>query len=201
MTMILRSSPPSPYGRKAKIAAKYLGLFDQITVEDTATADPADSIRAQNPLGKIPALVLDCGNVIYDSRVIVDYLDHLAGGGKLIPLDADAKYRALVLAALADGMMDAGLLIVYEARMRPEDKQYAGWVDYQRDKIVRALDALEAEPPASDAVTIGTIGLACALGYLDFREIVDWRPGHPKLVAWLDAFAAAVPAYGETAPS
>ena len=200
MTMILRSSPPSPFGRKTKIAAKYLGLMDQITVEATATGDPDDSIRTQNPLGKIPALVLESGQVIYDSWVIVDYLDHLAGRGKLIPNNSDEKYKALVLAALADGMMDAGILIVYEARLRPEEKRHADWVDYQREKIIRALASLEANPPAAGLVTIGTIGLACALGYLIFRELVDWQPDHPNLAAWLEAFDKTVPAYGETTP-
>ena len=83
--MILRSSPPSPFGRLTKIAAHVLGLYDQITVEFTDTNDANDSIRAQNPLGKIPALILDDGRVIYDSRVIVEYMDSLAGGGKIIP--------------------------------------------------------------------------------------------------------------------
>ena len=95
---VLRSSPPSPFGRKAKIAAAVLGLKDRIAVEMTDTTDPSDTIRAQNPLGKIPALVLDDGRVLFDSRVVVEYLDHLAGGGKIIPAGA-ARFDVLRLAA------------------------------------------------------------------------------------------------------
>jgi glutathione S-transferase len=200
MTMTLRSLPPSPFGRKVKLAAAILGLSDQITVEPADSMDPEDSIRRQNPLGKIPALILEDGRVLYDSRVIIDYLDSLAGGGKLIPASGDARYDALTTGALADGMLDAGILIVYEGRYRPDDEPHQGWLDYQRGKIERGLAALSKAPPALEPITIGTIGVACALGYLDFRNQVDWRPKHPELVAWLDAFAAAVPAFAETRP-
>lgn len=198
---VLRSSPPSPFGRKVKIAAAVLGLKDRIAVETTDTMNPADTIRAQNPLGKIPALVLDDGRVLFDSRVVVEYLDHLAGGGKIIPA-GEARFDVLRLAALADGIMDAGILQVYEVRFRPEDKRHADWLAYQAEKVTRALAALEAETPAAATAgslpDVGQIGLACALGYLDLRFDGTWRAGHPKLVAWLDAFEAAVPAFADT---
>lgn len=198
---VLRSSPPSPFGRKVKIAAAVLGLKDRITVEMTDTMNPSDTIRAQNPLGKIPALVLDDGRVLYDSRVIVEYLDHLAGGGRIIPA-GEARFDALRLAALADGIMDAGILQVYEVRFRPEEKRHADWLAYQGEKVTRALATLEAETPAAAVAgslpDVGQIGLACALGYLDLRFDGAWRAGHPALVAWLDAFEAAVPAFADT---
>jgi len=200
---VLRSSPPSPFGRKIKIAAHVLGLMDRITVETTDTTDPADTIRRQNPLGKIPALLLDDGSVLYDSRVIAEYLDWLAGGGQILP-EGEARFPVLRLQALADGIMDAGILQIYEARFRPEERRHPEWVAYQADKVARALASLEADPPARVAPhsvpNLGQIALACALGYLDFRFAGAWRADHPKLVAWLDAFEVAVPAFDKTRP-
>ena len=108
--MILRSSPASPFGRKVKIAAHVLGLMDRIEIIVADTLNPEDSLRTRNPLGKIPALTLDDGATLYDSRVIVDYLDHLAGGGKIIPAAGKERFEVLTLQALADGVMDAALL-------------------------------------------------------------------------------------------
>lgn len=196
--MILRSSPPSPFGRKVKIAAAILGLSDQIEIVVTDTIDPADSIRQQNPLGKIPALILKDGAVVYDSRVIVEYLDMMAGGGKIIPNGAE-RIASLTLQALADGIMDAGILQMYERRFRDEDRREAKWIDHQQGKIDRALDYLEERGvPLHATPQIGEIALACALGYLDLRFEGGWRAKHPKLVAWLDRFAAAVPAFEKT---
>lgn len=195
--MILRSSPASPFGRKVKIAAKLLGLFDRLTVETTDTVNPTDSIRTQNPLGKIPALILEDGTVLYDSRVITEFLDQQGGGGILFPRNSQ-RWGVLTLAALADGVMDAALLLRYES-LRPEGQRSPSWADNQQGKIDRALAVLEATPPTLAGIpNIGQIGVACALGYLDFRFEGKWRPGHPKLVTWLDAFAAAVPAFAET---
>lgn len=200
---ILRSSPPSPFGRKVKIAAAVLGLSDRITVELTDTTDPNDSIRKQNPLGKIPALVLDDGKVLFDSSVIADYLDHLAGGGEIIPT-GPARHDVLRLQALADGIMDAALLQVYETRFRPEDKRHPEWLAYQADKVARGLASLEADLPATvtpdTTPDIGRIAVACMLGYLDLRFDGTWRASHPKLVDWLTAFETAVPAFDTTRP-
>ncbi len=200
MAMTLRSVGASPFGRKVRLAAAVLGLTDQIAIEAADTMDSSDSIRGQNPLGKIPALILDHGRVLYDSRVIIEYLDTIAGGGKLIPTDRDARFDALTTAALCDGILDAGILMVYEGRYRPDQDPYGPWLEYQRGKIERGLDALEAAPPSTDPVTVGTIGAACALGYLDFREQVDWRARNPALIGWLDGFAAANPAFDKTRP-
>lgn len=196
--MILRSSPASPFGRKVKIAAKLLGLFDQIKIEVADPGNPADSIRQQNPLGKIPALILDDDTVLYDSHVIAEYLDQLGGGGKLFPRNS-ARWAVLTQAALADGMMDASLLLRYERTLRPEAHWSAAWIASQEGKVARGLSALEANPPGlSNPPDIGQIGVACALGYLDLRFAGKWRADHPKLVAWLDRFAAAVPGFAET---
>ena len=197
--MILRSSPPSPFGRKVKLAAAILGLDKEITIEKADPTDAADSIRRQNPIGKIPALIIENGTVLYDSPVILEYLDHRAGGGKIIPREADARFAALTLEALCDGILDACILLVYEGRWRPPEMAVQKWVDYQADKVKRAFDVLEAAPPALDPVpNVGQITLACALGYQDLRFQGKWRAQYPKLLKWHDAFEAQVPAFGHT---
>lgn len=182
------------------MAILILGLADRIDIQPVDLNDEADTLRKQNPLGKIPALVLEDGTTFYDSRVIVDYLDHLAGGGKLIPREAQARFAALRLQALCDGLLDAGVLMVYEQRYRPADMQVQSWVDRQSGKVARGLAALEQEPPPVEAM-IGQITLACVLGYGDLRFAGAWRKDHPRLVAWLDAFAAKVPAFAATHPA
>jgi glutathione S-transferase len=197
--MILRSSPPSPFGRKVKIAVALLGLDKEIRIEKTDTTDASDTIRKQNPLGKIPALILEDGSVLHDSPVILDYLDHRAGGAKIIPSEPNARYAALTLQSLCDGVLDACLLQVYEGRWRPVEKHEKKWVDYQAEKVKRAFDVLEAAPPVLGALpNVGEITLACALGYGDLRFAGTWRKEYPRLVAWLDAFAAKVPAFEAT---
>jgi glutathione S-transferase len=200
--MKLRSSPASPFGRKVTMAAIILGLDSRITVEAADTANPADSVRQQNPLGKIPALIADDGSVLFDSRVILEYLDHLAGGGRIIPTEPKARFAALRLQALADGIMDASILQVYEGRWRDPAKHEPKWVEHQAGKVTRALASLEAAPPTASATPdIGQIAVACALAYQDFRFHGTWRKDHPRLVKFLDAFAAAVPAFAATKPS
>jgi glutathione S-transferase len=197
--MILRSSPASPFVRKVRIGAALLGLAGRIEVRETDLNEPTDSIRMENPLGKIPALVLDDGTTLFDSRVILEYLDHLAGGGRIIPREPAARFAVLRLQALCDGLLDAGVLLVYESRYRPPDMKVQVWVDRQTDKVRRGLAALEASPPQFTALPdVGQIALACVLGYGDLRFGGAWRKDHPRLVAWHDAFAAQVPAFGET---
>jgi glutathione S-transferase len=200
MGYVLRSAGPSPFARKIRIAASLLGIADQMTYEGADSMNEGDSIRQQNPLGKIPVLITEDGVAIYDSRVILEFLDLEAGGGKIIPTEKTARIEAQTLQALGDGMMDAGILIVYEGRYRPDQEPYGPWLDYQRGKIERGIDALAANPPALDQINVGHIAIACALGHYDFRNQVDWRARQPKLVDWLDAFAAKVPAFAETRP-
>jgi glutathione S-transferase len=198
LMLVLRSSPASPFGRKVKLSASLLGLTDRIQIVDADTLNPEDSIRQQNPLGKIPTLILENGEVLYDSRVIVEYLDHLAGGGRIIP-NGQERFTALRDQALADGIMDAALLQVYEGRFRPEDRHEPKWINHQADKVRRGLDHAEAylSQPGQN-LHIGQIALACALGYLDLRMGGRWRESHPKLVAWLGEFEARVPAFAKT---
>ncbi len=194
--MILRSAPASPFGRKVKIAAALLGLSAQLSVVDADTSSESDSLRRENPLGKIPTLILEDGTSIYDSRVIVEYLDHIGSGG-VIPREPGARFRALTLQALADGIMDAALLQVYEGRWRPSDRHESRWLDHQAGKVARGLAALEAATPPSTP-DVGSIALACALGYLDLRFAGAWRADHPALVDWLDRFAAEAPSFEAT---
>jgi len=195
--MILRSSPSSPFGRKVELAAAILGLSDSIEVVATDTNTPADSLLRQNPLGKIPTLVLADGRALYDSAVILEYLDGLAGGGKIIP-SGEGRFVELTRQALADGITEAALLQVYERRFREAEQYSPGWVERQAAKIARGLQAIEADPPAAGSLGVGAISLACTLGYLDLRFAGAWRNDHPALVVWLENFAAAVPAFEAT---
>ncbi|HLH10505.1 MAG TPA: glutathione S-transferase N-terminal domain-containing protein [Methylovirgula sp.] len=195
--MILRSSPPSPFGRKVKIAASLVGLHDEIEVVKTDTSDPDETLRTQNPLCKIPVLILEDGTIIFDSRVIVEYFDLRAGGNRLLPSESKARIKVLTDCALADGILDAALLLVYEKRFRPPETHSQKWLALQNEKVARGLAAFAAAPPGGrrDAAHIG---LACALGYLDLRLGGTWRADCPSLVPWLDAFAAEVPAFEAT---
>ena len=200
--MQLRSSPSSPFGRKVKMATYILGFDTQVTPVLTDTLDHNDSICEVNPLGKIPALE-DGGANYYDSRVIMEYLDAKAGSGKIIPASGPARYEALTRAALMDGILDAAVLVIYERRMRPEDKYVESVVERQRGKIIRGLEVIAEKNPSYNngaMPDIGEIGLACVLDYLDFRKQVNWRDHAPNLASWLADFAAAVPGYEDSMP-
>ncbi len=195
--LTLRAAPPSPFARKVRIVASTLGLDDRIEVTFADTNDANDPLRGENPLGKIPALVLENGEVLFDSAVIVEYLDWLAGGGRVIPADPALRFRSLTAQALADGIMEAAVLLRYEALWREPDKRSEGWIAHHTGKIERALIVSERAPP-EEIGDIGTIALASALGYLDLRFEGQWRARHPRLVAWLDAFSEATPAFEAT---
>ncbi len=198
--LILRTTDSSPFGRKPRMAVQILGLESLVEQVPADTMDDNDTLSSQNPLGKMPAMILPSGDVLYDSRPIVEFLDELAGGHKLLPADGVARYIALTRAALADGIMDAGILVVYEKRFRPEANYTEGWIQRQKGKIVRGLAAFEKDLPDANTSDIVSIGLACALGYLDWRKQVDWRKDHPKLVDWLKRFAEREPACNATLP-
>ena len=204
--MVLRSSPASPFVRKVRIAIAVLGFDAETQIETADTNEPADLLRRQNPLGKIPVLIAEDGAAYYDSRVILEFLDERAGGGRIVPRQPQARLAALRLQALCDGLLDASILTVYETRWRTAEHREQKWLDHQAGKVTRALAVLESSPPALDAApgslpNVGQIALACTLGYRDFRFGKDWRGDHPRLVAWLDAFAARVPAFAATAPT
>jgi glutathione S-transferase len=200
MPMLLRSSPLSPFARKVRMAILHLDLADKVEIVAADTNNPDDALRRDNPLGKIPILVTEDGRAVYDSPVILEYLDHRAGGGIIIPDGWPARLDGLVMQAMCDGIMEACLLIVYEGRHRPPAIQHQPWLDYQRAKVVRGLMALAKAPPDPARFEIGTIAAACALGYLDLRKQVAWRSEIPALVPWLDAFRASHPEFDATRP-
>lgn len=182
----------SPYVRKVMVVAHVLGLIEQIEKLDSA-AHPIqrdERIARFNPLAKVPALQAPDGMSLYDSRVICEYLDSLHQGPKLLP-DGVARWQVLRLAALADGLMDAALLARYERAARPAELQWPAWLDGQLGKVQRALTELEREVERLQGpLDLAQIGVACALGYLDFRFAdLDWRAAHPGLTAFQQAFA------------
>ena len=190
--MKLIHAAASPFSRKVLVVAHEVGLGDAVTVE-VDTVHPVErnaGIRARNPLGQIPTLILDDGSALYDSRVICEWLDAKAGGGLFGT--GEARWRALVEQSLADGLMGAALLARYERTARPEALRWDDWYGGQMGKITDALDRFEAElPQAGGRIDIGTISIACALGYLDFRfPEVDWRTGRPATTSWFERFGA-----------
>ena len=199
--MQLYTSGTTPFGRKVMVQILESGLEARVQVHGVA-GSPLDTGTMpvdMNPLGKIPALIVK-GQAIYDSRVICRYLDQVAGAG-LYPT-GDALWPVLTLEATADGILEAALLMVYEARLRPEDKQFAPWVEGQWAKAARALDAVEARWMAllNGPLTMAHIAVGVALGYLDFRHGArDWRAGRPQLAAWEKTFAAR-PSMVQTRP-
>jgi glutathione S-transferase len=196
---VLRSTLTSPFGRKVRMAIDVLGLADRIKLQPADPLDESDTLRQQNPLGKMPCLVLADGSTIYDSGIIIEYLQDIAGTDRLLPLRGRERYRALTLARLADGIMDASILVTYENRFRPDTATHSPrWLAHQRGKITRGLTAFEKARPDPAKSDVVAIGLSCALGYLDWRKQVDWRPAFPGLVTWLKAFSAHEPAFERT---
>ncbi|WP_112312095.1 glutathione S-transferase family protein [Pseudogemmobacter bohemicus] len=191
--MKLYGGPTSPYVRKVQVMAIEAGLGPIAMIQASSTPVDAGVPKAAevNPLGKVPALVTQSGEALFDSRVITRWLDAHTGSG-FYP-EGDALWPVLTLEALADGMLDAALLMVYETRLRPEDHRFAPWVEGQWAKIARALDLVEATRLADLAgpLTAGQIALGVALGYVDFRlGARNWRVGRPGLAAWETGFAA-----------
>jgi len=191
--MKLHHSPSSPYVRKVMALAIETGLDRKLEMLSLAVSpiNPNDDLNRSNPLGKIPALVLEDGTTLYDSRVICEYLDSLHDGHKLFPVQDPARWTALRRQALADGVLDAAVSLRYETFLRPEAQRWGDWIDGQRQKILRALDQLEAETDSfADGVDIGTLSVGCALGYLDFRFAdLGWRESRPGLAGWYQMFS------------
>ena len=194
-------SPASPYVRKVMVCAAELGLALEKLPSAASPVNRDRTIVAENPLGKVPTFLTDDGTALYDSRVICEYLD-TKGGGKLFPREGDARWRALVEQALADGLLDAALLARYEGTLRPAELRWDAWVAGQMDKIATSLDRMEHSTAGfAGRVDIGTIATGCALGYLDFRfPDLGWRTRHPNLAAWLAEFGRR-PAMQATAPT
>jgi glutathione S-transferase len=191
MSLVLRHSPTSPYVRKVVVAAAERGLSDQLSFKATNPWDPADDLPGENPLGKVPALRLPDGTVLFDSAVIVRYLDVLHDGPRLFPQDSQ-RWWVERTHALADGILDAAVTRLIENVRRPAELYWADWDARQKAKIDRALDALELDVDrlTSEPPDIAAIATGCALGYLDFRfSAEDWRASRPGLAAWYAGFA------------
>ena len=198
--MKLRFSPSSPYVRKVSVTLLECGLQDRVENIPTNVWDPETDIAGDNPLGKVPALILDDGQVLYDSPVICEYLDSLHDGDKLFPASGQDRWQALRLQALGDGMTDAGIVRFLESR-RPEELQYDEWTKRQTAVVFRAMDALEAGMDALEAgFGIGGISVACSIGWLDFRmPDLNWRGDRPGLADWFEG-ASERPSMMQTAP-
>jgi len=192
--MKLHFNPASPFVRAVLIVAHEVGLADHIELVPTGAVTPVDvhqGLAQANPLGKMPALVTDHGHGLHDSRVICEYLAHRAGRSDLIPDEPVKRFRVLTLQSQACGIADAAVAWRYEMVMRPEALRWQKFADRQKTRVMMALDDAEANwTDMLSEVTVGTIALAAALGYLDFR-LPDWawREGRPKLTAFAADFS------------
>ncbi len=188
--MKLRYSPLSPFVRKVTVMLIETGLEDKVERIPTDVWDPETDIAKDNPLGKIPTLITDDGKVLYDSPVICEYLDGLHDGEKLFPASGQARWQALRLQALGDGMSEAGVLRLLETR-RPEEVRYEKWMARQTATVFRAMDALESEVDGLEGPPgIGQVAVGCSLGWLDFRfPDLGWRQDRPGLAEWFEGFS------------
>jgi len=185
--MILRFLPHSPYARKVVVAARELGVIDTIEIVEAHVFDPATPLLAENPMGKVPALIRDDGSVRYDSTVICEWLDAQDGRNRLFSADGEARIQALGRNALGDGLGQAATWNIRE-RYRPDGERSDGYMAYCERTIDRCLATLEAEDlaAAGGRFDIGDIAIACAISYLDFRyPDRALRARFPKLGAWI----------------
>ncbi len=199
--MKLYSSPTSPFARKVRIVIREKGASQLIAEEMVAAlSDPAE-LHAANPLGKVPALLLDDGTTLFDSPLICEYLDATLNGPALLPSTGAARWQVQRLHAIGDGIADAAVALVFE-KNRPEPERSANWMGRWRRAITRSLDLLEAEAASLDEqMTLGTIAVECALGYLDFRHgDLGWREERPHLAAFFKK-ASGRAVFRETAPT
>jgi len=188
--MRARINPASPFARKVRIVTRELNLTGRIEEIETSVSPvaPNSDLARANPLMKIPALILDDGTTLYDSRVICEYLDSLGAAPHLFPAAGIERWNALRLQALCDGILDAAVNTRYESAVRPEALRWKDWIAGQRAKIDGGVEALDREQPGwGQSFGIGQIGAACVLGYLDFRyPDIDWRAGNPRLKGWYE---------------
>ena len=195
--MKLLYAPRSPFARKCRIVAIERGIADRLELVTVNREDPAAPLAAANPLDKVPTLIRDDGTPLVDSPVVCEYLDQLPGAPLLVPAAGEARWAALHLQAVADGVCDAVVLANLES-MRPEAKQSQGARAHQIAKVDRGLDWLEAGgAPADGPLDIGVIALACTLGYLEYRLGAGWRATRPRLAARFDALSAR-PSFRDT---
>ena len=194
--MVLYSSPSSPYARKIRAALHELGAHKRVRVLDVDTRDPQSGLWQASPAGRIPVLVVE-GVTIHDSPVILQWVDatfgdRAAGGLRLLPASGPARWDALTREATGDGLTDTLVPMRMEV-LRPAAEQSRTFLDKSRDRVLRILDGMEhdaARFPPVEQVDVGALGLACALGYLEFRfPDIEWRPARPALTGWYEAFS------------
>lgn len=192
-------SAASPYARKVLACAIAREIDQQIELIPTRVQLSEPALLAANPLSKIPCLITDDGTSLFDSPVICEYLDSVDDGSlPMYPRTGRARWQALKRQAMADGILDAAVPLRREMQ-NPRDAAREAWIARQKAAIGRTLDELDKDPP-HEALDIGSIGVACALGYLDFRFAAEpWRPAHPHLSAWFAAVSKN-PAIAKTEP-
>ncbi len=200
--MKLYYSAASPFVRKVLVCAAECGLDTRIEQVPTKVvpSEPNREYAKVTPLMKLPALECDDGLVLFDSIVICEYLDSLSNSVRLFPAAGDARWRALRLHALADGILEAAVLCRYETVVRPAELRWKAWIDGQLLKVDQSLDFLEAHAAEVEGLHIGSIAAGCALGYLDFR-FADrkWREGRPRLAGWYETLSRR-PSFEKTVP-
>ncbi|NIA68607.1 glutathione S-transferase [Pelagibius litoralis] len=199
--MQLFYSPTSPYARKCRVVARERGLMAALEEVVCNPMEDPPELQSKNPLGKVPALVLDDGTAVFDSPVIAEYLDGLGGAETLIPAAGPERFKVLVAAALGQGMTDAAFNVTMEGR-RPDGESSPAAVERWRAAILRGLDHMTAHIQGQPGdLTMGHIACGCALGYLDLRHgDLNWRGGRDGLAAWFAAFDAR-PSMRETDPN
>ena len=182
----------SPYARKVLVAAHEMGLADKIDVihHETSPTRKNEEVFALNPLGKVPVLICDDGLVLFDSNVIVEYLDGLHDRRRLIPRDGIPHFLALRMQALAQGIADAGIAVRWEAQRRPEHLRWLPLQEGQLQKIIIACDFIEQEIDPDRVPDIGDVALATTLSWIEFREVYAFSEGRPRLSAWYERFCA-----------
>ena len=181
----------SPYARKVLVAAHEMGLRHRLCVvhHETSPTRRNEEVLALNPLGKVPVLICDDGAVLFDSNVICEYLDGMHPNARLIPGEPAARWRALKMQALAQGIADAGIAARWEAARRPAQVRWPGMHDAQVQKIAQACDFLERDVEQG-APDLGDIALVTALSWLEFRAVYAFLPGRPRLAAWYGALCS-----------
>jgi len=197
--MKLYYSGTSPYVRKVMACAIIRGLDGRIEKHPSNPHESPADLVADNPLSKVPCLVTDDGGPLFGSQLICEYLDSLGDALRLFPDSGAARWRTLKFQSLGDGILDAAVPCRGELQ-KPKEAARDGLIARYKTVIRRTVDVLEQDPPHAH-VDIGSITVACALGYLDFRYADEpWRPNHTKLTAWYEAFARNK-GIAETAPA
>ncbi|MDE2234212.1 MAG: glutathione S-transferase [Gammaproteobacteria bacterium] len=201
--MKLIGSYSSPYVRKVRMVLAEKGIACKLLPEDVWAADT--KIQASNPLGKVPCLILDDGSQLYDSRVICEYLDHLSPANSLIPEEFPQRIQVRRWESLADGILDAAVLIRLEHTQREPAQRSEKWLARQRGKVLAGLGVMESDLGGREwcvaaRITLADIALGCGLGWLDFRlPDLDWRADHPSLVRHYQRLSQR-PSFASTVP-